>query len=282
LRGFKNPKLIGRWLNRQFHTRFGRRRYNVEGVDVFGEEWDNLVILDAACYHLFEGWDAGELESRESRGASTIEFLRGNFENRDLRDTVYVSANPHISQINTRLHEVVECWGDEDWSSIFDTIQPEKVTEKALRAGEKHPNKRLVVHYMQPHYPFVFEDASVSSGVTDIWQKASIGDIEADPEQVKNDYSRNFDIAKKEVEKLISGLDNQTVVTSDHGNIFDEALSPIPVRDWGHPIGVYCEKLTRVPWLKIDGSCREITKSQSSDNSEEQKVKDKLEALGYN
>lgn len=29
------------------------------------------------------------------------------------------------------------------------------MTETALEAAERFPHKRLVVHYMQPHYPFV-------------------------------------------------------------------------------------------------------------------------------
>lgn len=281
LRGIRNPKLVGRWLNRQFHTRLGRRRYNTGGVDVFNEEWDNLIILDAARYQLFEGWGIGELESRESRGASTIEFLRGNIEGRDLRDTVYVSANPHISQVECQLSEVIGCWGDDGWSSIFDTVNPESVTEKALEAADRNPNKRLVVHYMQPHYPFVFEDASVPSGVTDIWQKASIKNYNLNAEEVRQDYLKNFDLVKEEAEKLVSGLDNRTVITSDHGNLFNERLSPIPIRDWGHPIGVYCDALTRVPWLEVGGSQRKVTKSKSAHASDEHDIKRKLEALGY-
>lgn len=283
VRGLRNPKLIGRWLNRQLHTRLGRWSYNRNGADVFEEEWDNLIILDAARFELFEGWGLGELESRESRGASTIEFLHGNVEDRDLRDTVYVSANPHIAQVDARLADTVKCWGGDGWSSMFDTVEPETVTEKALRAAEKYPEKRLVVHYMQPHYPFAFEEASIPSGVNNIWQKASRGELNIDPQKARREYKRNFNMAREEVEELVEGLEGRSVVTSDHGNVFDKRLSPIPVRDWSHPVGVYCEELVKVPWLMVEGERRDTSKTSKSRQADvdEDQVQQKLRDLGY-
>mgnify|MGYP006280456541 CR=1 FL=1 len=284
----RNPSLIGRYLNRLYHTRLGRWDYNRNGVDVFEEDWDNLIILDAARPELFESRYPGRVERRTSRGACTIEFLRGNFRGRDLSDTVYVTANPHLSgyrdELDVILHEVVDVWGGENWSSLFDTVLPETVEEEALKASESFPGKRLVIHFMQPHYPFIYEgEPEIEPGTRNIWQKASRGELEVSGEDAGRGYRQTFDRAWESVENLIEGLEGKTVVTSDHGNIYNERISPIPVKDWGHPIGIYDSKLVEVPWLKFDGDRREISSESSryDDDVDEEEIKEKLGKLGY-
>jgi hypothetical protein len=44
---------------------------------------------------------------------------------------------------------------NEDWDDETGTVRAETRTNAALEAAERFPHKRLVVHYMQPHYPFV-------------------------------------------------------------------------------------------------------------------------------
>ena len=291
-RGLRNPQLILRELNRIYYTRKGRRDHNVGGDDVFEEDWDNLIILDACRYELFENIDLeGELESRVSKGASTIEFLRGNFRNKKLNDTVYVTANPHFSgmneDLNSEIHSLVNVWGGEGWSNIFDTVMPETVREEALEAYNEFPDKRLVVHFMQPHYPFVSRDEKIEvpTDIEHIWNKVMAGEVEVDPETAWSSYRKTFEFVMREVENLVEDLDGKTVVTADHGNVYNERVSPIPVKEWGHPIGIYDRKLVKVPWLVIDGERREI-KSSEKENKEtavenDEDIKEKLSKLGY-
>jgi hypothetical protein len=74
-------------------------------------------------------------------------------------------------------------------------------------------------------------------------------------------------------------------VTADHGNVYGERVSPIPIKEWGHPIGIHDEKLVKVPWLVIDGERREISSSESGEESvsadSEEEIKEKLSKLGY-
>lgn len=161
LRGVKSPALFGRELNRLYHTRLRTRDHNTAGIDVFAEDWDNLIILDACRYDTFKHHSTlpGRLEKRVSRGACTLEFLRGNFRDRDLTHTVYVTGNPQIheywDELQPRLHDIIDLWDSDHWDDEYNTVLPETVTEHAMKAAADYPDKRLVIHYMQPHFPFV-------------------------------------------------------------------------------------------------------------------------------
>ena len=72
------------------------------GTKVF----DNLIILDACRYDLFEAEIKnfnikGKLEYRISRGSNTGYFLRENFEHKDLqpilKEIIYITANPLVN-----------------------------------------------------------------------------------------------------------------------------------------------------------------------------------------
>lgn len=76
--------------------------YNTRGTDIFEDEgWDNLVILDACRYDAFSEQtpSRGTLESRESRGSASEQFIQGNFTGKTLYDVVYVSANRRFLHI---------------------------------------------------------------------------------------------------------------------------------------------------------------------------------------
>ncbi|MFC7028075.1 hypothetical protein ACFQH8_12520 [Halomicroarcula sp. GCM10025710] len=106
LRGMANPGLAVREVNRLYHTRLGRQTGNPRGIDIFEEDWDNLLILDACRYDMFEEQHSlpGRLESRISKSSHTSEFLQSNFADRDLRDTVYVTASPMYYRNRERLN----------------------------------------------------------------------------------------------------------------------------------------------------------------------------------
>jgi hypothetical protein len=287
-RALKSPKLFLRELNRYYYTRGRKQEYNKKGNDIFEEDWDNLIILDACRFELFEEKkDFGKLEKRISRGSSTFEYMKGNFQDRDLLNTVYVTANPHFThmknELDTEIFEVEDVWGGEGWNDIEDTVMPEKVKEQALKSYEEFSDKRLVVHFMQPHYPFLSDNQNIPSGVSKIWHKVFQGDIDVDPEDAWDAYEDTFDRVWEQVEDLLEELDGKTVITADHGNVYGERVSPIPVKEWGHPIGIYDEKLVKVPWLVIEGDRRDITESQGSEGEDvdEEEIKEKLGALGY-
>lgn len=297
-RAVSNPVRIGLECNRLYHRRGNRRPYNLSGVDVFREEWDTLIILDACRYDLFARRSTlpGTVETRRSRGSSTVEFLRGNVAGRDLRDTVYVTANPQLyryrDELDARFHDVIHVWMEAGWDEEHGTVLPETTTAYAREAAARYENKRLLVHYLQPHYPFIDADMGFDRGHIDktadedvFWLRLMDGRLDVSPTVIWKAYARNLDRALPHVESLMMDLDGRTVVSSDHGNMIDERAFPLPMRVWGHPKGIYVDSLVTVPWLVFDdGHRKEIVAEESVTPRRavaDEVVTERLEELGY-
>ncbi|SDK11160.1 hypothetical protein SAMN05216226_1194 [Halovenus aranensis] len=303
LRAVANPRLFVRGFNRLFYRRAGLRSENTVGVDVFDEDWDTLVVLDACRYDMFESTSQleGTLSSRVSKGSSTVEWLRANFDGRDLRDTVYVTANPQLEENRDRwdiqLHKTINVWLDEGWDDETGTVRAETMTEAALEAAEQFPHKRLVVHYMQPHYPFVPAETDFDKkhlqqidgegdgpSSENVWNQKFKGELNISRDELWAIYVDNLQYVLKYVEELLTDLSGRTVVTADHGNYVGERASPLPIQEYGHPRGLYDDPVVRVPWLVHEhGSRRNIRRSniQSSNGVEMETVSDRLRDLGY-
>jgi hypothetical protein len=302
-RGASSPNLFLREANRLYHRKLYREPYNTDGVDVFAEDWDNLIVLDACRYDMFEATHDldGHLSSRISRGAHTSEFLIGNFHQRDLTDTVYVTASPILhrgkgEKYEPNLHAIVNVWERDGWNEDQKTVMPETMLKYAKEAAERYPNKRIVVHMMQPHYPFIDSGMDADKGTVpdpdeienDIWEQLFTGELSVSREDVWRAYIGNLRRAYPAVEEMIEELDGKTVVTGDHGNMIGERASPFPIREWGHPPGVYTEELTKVPWLAVEAETRRdivaeepSASTEDEDDVEEDVVEDRLKHLGY-
>lgn len=239
LRNRKFKRLAAKYLAKAFLKN--------DGSYVMREDWDNLIILDACRYDSFEklNWIDGRLEHRVSRGANTVEFLQENF--RDYYgDVVYVTANPWpYKKCGNKFHKIVNVW-DGGWSDELQTIHPKTVNKYVTKARLKHPNKRYIIHYMQPHTPFLRDDLR--------WIKPyhlERGDVSLNT--YIEGYNDNLRRALIYVEKLIKKLDGKTVVTADHGEGFGEKLHPlIPKRIWSHCKYMRIESLVKIPWLVIE------------------------------
>jgi len=296
----ESPNLLVREANRLYHTRGYRRTFNHDGIDVVAEDWDTLIVLDACRYDLFAERSTlpGTLRARESRAAHTSEFIRGNFHERDLTDTVYVTASPILQRgyperYNPAFHAVVNVWQEDGWDEEYNSVHPETMVEYALDAAEQYPQKRLVVHFMQPHYPFIASDTKLDKQTvpdpteitTDIWNEMMYKSADIDPETIVDAYRANFDLVVPYVQQLLDELSGKTVVTSDHGNMLGERSWPLPIREWGHPPGVYTPELVRVPWLEYESGPRRtiVAEPPESDTAdvEDDVVRDRLRQLGY-
>ena len=295
-----SPNLLLREANRLYHTRGYTHTYNPGGIDVMSEDWDNLLILDACRYDLFAARHdlPGQLRARESRAAHTSEFILGNFHERDLTDTVYVTASPILQRgypdrYDPTFHAIVNVWQEDGWDEECNSVRPETMVEYALDAADTYPNKRLVVHFMQPHYPFIDSETTLDKQsipdpeelTTDIWNELMRNRTDLSRAQVVEAYRANFDVVHPHVEQLLDDLSGKTVVTSDHGNMLGERSCPLPLVEWGHPPGLYTAELTTVPWLEYDdGPRREIVAESpvdSADAVEGDVVRDRLRQLGY-
>jgi hypothetical protein len=299
-RALTTPVLFLRQANRLYHRRLGLRRHNGDGTNPFDADWDTLVLLDACRYDTFARRSTlpGDLERRQSRASTTVEFLRANVDGRDLRDTVYVTANPQLHQhrdsVRTQFADVIDVWAGDGWDDAHGTVLPETMTDRALRAADEYPDKRLVVHYMQPHYPFVGADTALDGGdFTDpgatgenVWVQLLQGRLDVDGAEVRARYEATLDRALPHVETLLRELDGRTVVTADHGNMIGERAFPIPFREWGHPRGIYTPELVDVPWLVYEEGPRRTVRAstaatEGSPDDGAGVVADRLRDLGY-
>lgn len=307
---FSNPKKIPEEIRRvkdykaaRSLLRFYSRLKPHSGINVVSADWDNLVILDACRYDVFEEVNniPGELQPATSQGTSTGEWLRANFNNSEFPDTVFVSANPNLENIDAAFHDVVRLWDSDGWDFDLQTVHPADVTAAAIKAAETYPDKRLIIHYVQPHTPFIgergrevnqtigdgfwggktFEERKEEKNINEyetIYIRLARGKLDANVEDIKAAYIENLQIALEEVATFVEEVEGRTVVSSDHGECFGE------YGIYGHPSGVYIPQLSTVPWLVHDKSRKEIvdgTARVRTDQQNHDEISDRLRALGY-
>jgi hypothetical protein len=239
----------------------------------------------------------GTLESRISLGSSSEEFLEGNFLGSEFHDIVYVNANPYVPHLGLdegTFHAVIDLL--EEWDSDLQTVHPQTVVDASIDAHARFPNKKLIIHFMQPHAPFIGDvgldlvGEGWTMGTTDeetagVWEHLRNGSEELDMETFWEAYNENLDLALAHVETLLDSVSGKTVLTADHGNLVGERLSPIPTRrKYGHPYGVHTEALVKVPWFVIESDDRREVSSDppvQTENVSDTAVDDRLRALGY-
>lgn len=230
-----------------------------------------------------------------------------------------VTANPFAGKPSDRLdylrdatpvdsHESVvycdyvyeESWGCEVGNGYLDVAHPSEVTNRAYDAWEEHELDRLVVHYMQPHLPFrcnpewfgVRPDIDeigerekkgkypYQTAGKDIWKRLRDGDRTR--REIWDGYCDNLRWVLDDVERLVSSVDADLLVTSDHGNCMGEWGL------WSHPPGVYVPAVRRVPWVHVQaqdtGPLEEVeysayaTEDRPTGSGD---VDEQLRALGY-
>jgi len=262
------------------------------GDYILDEGWDNLIILDACRYDTFKKYNniLGDLEFRYSRGGGTREFLKENFKEEYYPDIVYVTGNPYVTiSIESEFYRMISVW-DEYWNHDYDTVLPDVMAEQTIKARNKFPEKRIISHFVQPHYPFIGDWArenlgshqgmisryniksedSKSHGKQMIWNL--LKNNEVDKETIKRAYEENLKLTLPHVKNMIKKLNGKTIITSDHGNLFGKWLFPFPIKGYGHPTGIYHEELIKVPWLVIKNG-------EKDPKNEKEMIKNSIESL---
>ena len=134
---------------------------------ILEHDWHYLLILDACRYDYFEkvykDYFRGTLQKVISDGSDTPEWVKRNFGKSCLNDVVYVSANPYINSrveiihgflASAHFHRIIDVW-DWGWDEKVNTVRPETVCQAARRTRAKFPDKFLICHFMQPHFPYL-------------------------------------------------------------------------------------------------------------------------------
>lgn len=299
---FRNKPI--EWFIQQPASAYINYRYGPR-TDHFKEDWDNLILLDACRYDIFAEMHnlPGRLESRLSVGTATMEWLHKTVKGESFLDTVYITGNPRVSRFENQFHDVIPLW-ETAWDHELKVTPPRPITDAALTAYDEYPNKRIVVHFMQPHIPFIGDDGQQDIGSvagTQKGRKRELGDDVRDKnwtepydlleqgelsrETVKHAYRENLSEVLPHVEQLVTTFEEKTIVSSDHGEMFGELGWPIPMRLYGHPQQMPALNLIKVPWLVINSNTRKQIVAEGPQNTTQsmnhETIAERLRHLGY-
>ena len=163
------------------------------------------------------------------------------------------------------------------------TVKPKVLGKKARIARAKFPKKKIIIHFLQPHEPYIGYEPTREKpqwikelkGEENNQRTHQRGLIESktpvhslinvaknligsnknpiekfvkkyDKETLIKAYRGNLEIALQEIKKLIQRLpDDKIVVTADHGELLGENGR------YRHPRGSNDPILRQVPWLEI-------------------------------
>ncbi|WP_276280667.1 hypothetical protein [Halorussus caseinilyticus] len=289
---------------REFFAKLYLRKFGSHpGRSVYDDDWDVLVVLDACRTDLMrEVADdypfLGEVGTFDSPGSHSQEWMAANFgddRREEIRDTAYVTANPFSEKmLDADSFAVLDEVWRYAWDDELGTVPPRPVTDRAISVARERSPDRLVVHYMQPHVPFVAEGQSGDltpstfgggERFDSTWTDLQTGEL--DRGEVWESYRANLELALDDVALLAENVDaDRLVVTADHGNALGE---------WGvyeHPQGVPLSCLRRVPWCVTDAedrgeydpdSYRQRGRDDPNGDPDEDRndLTDRLAALGY-
>ena len=260
------------------------------GRSVFSEGWDVLLILDACRYDLMTevagGYDFIDDVGRfPSLGSSSQEWLDENFDvDAPLSETAYVTGNPFSERyLDAANFQVLDEVWRYAWDDELGTVRARPVTDRAISTWREHQPERMVVHYMQPHYPFV-NDPDLHEGMVvgrfgesdePFWQRVRHGIVSK--ERAWEVYRDNLRYVLDDVGLLLETIDaDRVVISADHGNAVGE------YGVYGHPGRVPLSVLRSVPWVESSASVEreyDVTTERADDIDAD--TEERLENLGY-
>ncbi len=273
---------------------------SADGINILELEWDYLIVLDACRCDIFEKVykyffpENTSFKCISSTASSTMEFMRKNILEspqvlRKLKNVVFVNANPVIDHVlGDRIYRIfyryIPLWR-KYWNEDLGTVEPKYTYKVTLKTFLKYPGKRMMVWFLQPHYPYIderfrhinalgreFMNEAIRSSrnknlavlmriVTTLARRgylcAGIPDKVCEyTSQARLDvvraYIYNLIITLKYVKKLVKMLSGTIIITSDHGEAFGERLNRLaPLQVYGHISRIRIKSLVQVPWLQV-------------------------------
>jgi hypothetical protein len=186
----------------------------------------------------------------------------------------------------------IDVVSDYVWDECLQTIPPRPITDRAIATYMNQSPQRMIVHYMQPHIPFIriveggyekiFDEVDGSrqnkyeQHSVDIYEFDLLRRGEIDFDTFWNAYKETLRAVLDDVAKLLQNIDaNKVVISADHGNavgefgIYDHERVPIPA-------------IRKVPWCETSATNTEQyipTTERKEDTSVD--MNKRLRDLGY-
>jgi len=217
-----------------------------------------------------------------------------------LYDTVYVTANPFAEKLPAETFYDQINLLEGAWDTEIGTVHPDAVVSTARKAHRENSQKKLVVHFMQPHRPWIGptakeirEQVNISGydrheklkergeEFVDDWtlmKNAGISD-----KMMAEAYEESLDLVLEHVEDLLDDISGKSVVTADHGELLGER-APIFKKRYGHPGFLYNTHLRIVPWIESECDERRTVTAEtpvSRETVDSDLLDSRLGALGY-
>lgn len=262
------------------------------GTSIYDSEWDVLIILDGCRFDTFEHIQGehsflGKNEPVYSIGSSSATWMKRTFTEQyreEQSKTAYVTGNPYSRRLlKDEWFAFVDHVWEYAWDDEIGTIPPRPITDRAIDIWRAENPERMIIHYMQPHYPFL-RDQDLHRGINldyfgsqpwdSIWERLRANKVSR--ERVQDAYRKNLEIVLKDVELLAQNVSADTsVITADHGNAFGE------YGQYGHPNQTLNPYVRKVPWCYINTVDNKIYEPTLSPESMDKNVEEKLKDLGY-
>jgi len=278
-------------------------------------DWHALLVLDACRADAFHATCNGGAEVVRAPGVCTPQWVAAVGPELARRDALWVTANPVVDREVARLGLEVETvsawqslWGR--WTAQgIPSVHPLTINGLVVgmrgvpafvpTAADRIPGARqnrargviradrpIVVHYMQPHSPYIGSPplglsrwggsgggaggdfGAACHALQQPERAVRAGDVSwAD---VREAYLGNLRLVWGAARRLAAILDGLVVITSDHGELLGEQIDGQP--RFGHEGHWRHGRLFEVPWLAVAPGA-----SPQPDDS----MQRKLEALGY-
>ena len=131
-----------------------------ELYDVEHKNWDILIILDACRYDYFKevygNYFNGVLKKKKSITSDTEIWVNKMFLNKDCDDIIYITP---VVCIDIWLPKHTLFYVAKSWETHFDeeygTVMADGTTSLFYSFASEFPDKRYIVHYGQPHTPYI-------------------------------------------------------------------------------------------------------------------------------
>lgn len=267
------------------------RNRDINPTNVYDREWDMLVVLDGCRSDVVSRYrdalSVSACDSVYSVGSTTTEWMEKSFldtHSESMRETAYVCANPHSEYyLDAKDFLTLEEVWKYAWNENHGTVLPRPVTDSAIQIWRTYEPDKMIVHYLQPHYPFI-ERPDLHQGLDSnrfgnmsrrsIWEKLRAGDV--DVEDVWEAYYSNLALVVEDLTLLIESVDAESIaITADHGNGFGEFGC------YGHPEETDNPYVRKVPWCKTSGRGSAEYQPEGEQSEVKSDVEGRLEELGY-
>lgn len=268
--------------------------------ELVGEDEFLLIILDSCRFDFFAqefpSYFEGDLQQVYTANTYTKQYQQSTWP--DEYDVTYVAGGPVITDRNFELSnmeyrpsehfdEILHVW-DRGYKKELGVTPPEAVSDAAM----KRDAPRMIVHYFQPHAPYIGEyrlrDGAVdeASGeqskievrresLIEIYDRIEGGEI--DQSALVNAYRSNLQRVLEAAKPLVANASRRTVITADHGELLGEDGRYL---HGGVPHQILCQ----LPWFEVDsvvGSVDDLSVEWAEGTQSEKNVKEQLQDLGY-